>query len=220
MHSNRLAHHAPVLHPWLILRTVCILLAASAVFVTCGDDPLRHLETAKVVAVRDGDTIELSDGRAVRYIGIDTPEIGEYQADTATAFNAALVLGKIVKLEYGRDRLDRYGRTLAFVFVGRRMVNMELLKAGLAWCYFFEGNYKYADQMVLALQSAMQQHRGLWSVAATETDTAYVGSFRSFRFHRTDCPSVDKIKEDNLVFFPARDSAIYSGFAPCGYCHP
>jgi hypothetical protein len=74
--------------------------------------------------------------------------------------------------------------------------------------------------MVLALQSAMKNERGLWSVATTETDTVYIGSYRSFRFHRTDCPSVERIKDNNLLTFPARDSAIYSGFAPCGYCRP
>ena len=180
----------------------------------------EHLESAKVVKVRDGDTIELSDGRAVRYIGIDTPETGDPGADSATAFNSALVLGKTVALEFGRESTDRYGRTLAFIFIDGRMVNMELLKAGWAWCYFFDGNMKYANQMVRAVRLAMDARRGLWSSPHPETADHYIGSSAGFRFHRQDCPSVADIKRQNQIFFAAKDSAFFDGFAPCGRCQP
>ena len=51
-------------------------------------------EQALVIRVIDGDTVELADGRRVRYLGIDTPESGEYYAENAIARNAELVEGK------------------------------------------------------------------------------------------------------------------------------
>ena len=199
----------------LVLVTLTVLLAS------CGKkDPTQHLETAKVIHVRDGDTIELDDGRIVRYIGIDTPEVGQPGADSATAFNKALVLGQKVRLEFGNDRVDRYGRALAFVFIDRRMVNMELLKAGWAWCYFFRGNMKYADQRVRAVRSAMGNRQGLWAASSPETNSAYIGSYSGFRFHRPDCPSVTDIKHQNQKTFADRDSAFFDGYAPCGRCRP
>jgi len=198
-----------------------VCLCAVALLSSCGKkDPLRDLESARVVRIRDGDTIELADGRAVRYIGIDTPETGQPYADSATLFNTALVLGKTVRLEYGRERLDRYGRTLAFVYVDGRMVNLEILKAGWAWCFFFGENLKHTRELVQALDGAMDSHRGLWKIPQPETTDHYVASFTSFRFHRPDCPNASDIKKDGIVVYAVRDSAIYHGNAPCKNCRP
>lgn len=188
---------------------------------SCGrQDPLDNLPTATVAAVRDGDTIELTDGRIVRYCGIDTPERGHPWYDSATAFNRNLVLGKTVRLEQGDDRIDRYGRMLAFVFVDGRMVNMEILKAGLAWCYFFDGNLRYGPDMVHATRGAMGDKRGLWQQMPAGDEPYYVGSHRGFRFHRPACRSVGQIKLDDIRQFPARDSAFYAGYSPCKNCQP
>jgi micrococcal nuclease len=194
---------------------------AVTLFISCGKkDPLRDLESARVVRIRDGDTIELADGRAVRYIGIDTPEEGQPGADSATVLNTTLVLGKTVRLEYGGERLDRYGRTLAFVWVDGRMVNREILKAGWASCYFFEKNLKHARELVQALDGAMDNHRGLWKLPHTETADHYVASDAGFRFHRPDCPSVGDIGKDAIIIYTVRDSAVYHGFSPCHNCLP
>ncbi|GAB4316469.1 MAG: hypothetical protein Kow0074_04400 [Candidatus Zixiibacteriota bacterium] len=200
---------------------VTILLTTMVMLTSCGRrDPLEHLPTATVAAVRDGDTIELSDGRIVRYCGIDTPERGQPWYDSATALNASFVLGKTVRLEQGNDRIDRYGRMLAFVFVEDRMVNLELLKAGMAWCYFFDGNLKYGPEMVRATRRAMQDKRGMWRRMPAGDEAYYVGSHRGFRFHRPTCRSVGQIKLDDLRRFPARDSAFYAGYSPCKNCQP
>ena len=128
-------------------------------------DPLRDLESVRVVRILDGDTVELADGRIVRLIGIDTPEKGQPGADSATMCNTALVLGRTVRLEYGHERSDRYGRTLAYLYADGRMVNREILNAGWAYCYFFEKNLKHGRELVQALDSAMIGHRGLWRAA-------------------------------------------------------
>ena len=196
-------------------------LCACLLLVSCSrKDPLRNLDSARVVRILDGDTIELADGRTVRYIGIDTPELGQPGSDSATACNAAMVLGRTVRLEYGHERFDRYGRTLAFVYSDGRMVNSEILKAGWASCYFFQKNLTHARELVRALDGAMQNRRGLWKTRRPETADHYVGSDNGFRFHRPDCPSVRDIKTDAIVIYPERDSAIYHGYSPCRNCMP
>ena len=83
----------------------------------------------KVVRVIDGDTVELSSGVTIRYIGVDSPETtvqGEVErllARQALAYNALLVQDKEVRLEYDLERTDRYGRTLAYLYVGSVFVN-------------------------------------------------------------------------------------------------
>jgi len=179
-----------------------------------------HLRAVAVTHIRDGDTIEYDGKKPVRLLGIDTPEVGEPGADSATALTTALVMDKSVRLEFGRDSLDRYHRELAWIFVGQTMVNMELLKAGWAWCYFFPGNLRYSSVMIRAVQLAMKEKRGLWAMPRTETAEYYIGSQSGFRFHRPDCPSVARIKERNRRVFPVKDSAFYNGLAPCGRCRP
>lgn len=206
-----------------ILVLLVLLIAAAAGYFWFARPQGRipdHLRQVAVTHIRDGDTIEYGIKTPVRLLGIDTPEVGQPGADSATAFTAAMVMDKSVRLELGRDSLDRYDRYLAWVFIDGRMVNMELLKAGWAWCYFFPPNLKYANQMIRAVQSAMENKRGLWVTPRTETADYYIGSQSSFRFHRPDCPSIAQIKQRNQRVFPVKDSAFYYGLAPCGRCRP
>ncbi|MFW5703328.1 MAG: thermonuclease family protein [Patescibacteria group bacterium] len=91
------------------------------------------LHVARVV---DGDTIELSNGDMVRYIGVDTPETRhprkglECFGKEATAYNTSLVLGKSVRLEQDVSSTDRYGRVLAYVFVESDSSASSELSAG------------------------------------------------------------------------------------------
>lgn len=187
---------------------------------SCAGDGLGDLDQARVVAVRDGDTIELDDGRIVRYIGINTPERGRPGADSATDLNRRLVEGRTVRLAYGYDLLDRYGRTLAIVYADGRMVNREIVRAGWAWCYFFNGNLRDGAVLVRALQEAMQERRGIWAQPHEESAARYIASFSGFRFHRPDCESVFAIKRHNEVVFTAKDSAFFAGYSPCAACRP
>src|SRR3989344_5970003 len=80
---------------------------------------LETKETAFVSRVIDGDTIEVLIGEkkeSVRLLGINTPERGEVLYEEAKKFLEELSLNKSVRLEFGRDKYDRYNRTLAYVF--------------------------------------------------------------------------------------------------------
>lgn len=159
-------------------RTVLKLLFAlgAALWLACHPAQADH---AKVSRVIDGDTVELIDGRKVRYIGVDTPETTRHVGDRwikdpqpfaleAAEFNRQLVEGKTVRLDYDVQTHDRYGRLLAYVYVegadkNELFVNAELLKQGMAQTMTIPPNVKYADTFRDYARKARQEKRGLWS---------------------------------------------------------
>ena len=121
-----------------------------------------QMEQALVSRVIDGDTIELQDGRRVRYLGIDTPELGEYYGAEATAKNRALVEGKLVELQSGKRDQDEYGRLLRYIYVDGVFVNTELVAQGYARAYIFDPDERYSQVLVQLEQYAKMKKRGLW----------------------------------------------------------
>lgn len=128
--------------------------------------------TAQVVRVIDGDTIEvqLADTiERVRYIGIDTPEVGragssECYAAAATQANQQLVGGQTVKLVADQQNRDEYGRLLRYVYVDDTFVNLHLASAGYARKLPIPPNDQFARDLAVATQAARATGRGLWGV--------------------------------------------------------
>lgn len=92
-----------------------------------------------VKRVIDGDTFRAAKVGKIRLMGIDTPELGrdgkpaQPGAEKAKEALQKLIMGKRVRLEYDGQRLDKYGRILAYVYTAEGlMVNEELLRLGLA----------------------------------------------------------------------------------------
>jgi len=116
-----------------------------------------------VTRIIDGDTIEIENGVRVRYIGIDTPEIGEHYYLEATEANRQLVEGNRIRLEKDVEDKDEYGRLLRYVWVAETMVNAELVKLGYAYSYSYPPNLKYQAHFLQLEKEAREQKRGLWS---------------------------------------------------------
>lgn len=116
-----------------------------------------------VTRVIDGDTIELEDGTRVRLLGIDTPELGQCASQEAADATSKLVLNKNVRLETDVQLQDKYGRTLAHVFVNGKQVNEELVKMGWATTLTIPPNVKYVDQLLIAQQEAREAKLGIWA---------------------------------------------------------
>lgn len=152
-----------------------IPLAASLVFLArTGQQgaPERSAppQDAAVGRVVDGDTVVLSSGERVRYIGINTPELHhpkkpvEWYAREAKAFNQRLVEGKKVHLEFDVERRDKYRRLLAYVYLeDGTFVNAELVRQGYAQVMTFPPNVKYADLFIRLQREARESKRGLWN---------------------------------------------------------
>lgn len=112
------------------------LLPLIAVFALSAFASNLYAWNGKVVGISDGDTISvLHAGRAekVRLFGIDCPEKRQAFGNVAKRFTADMVADKIVEVD--AVDIDRYGRTLAWVWVGEQNVNLELVRHGLAWHY-------------------------------------------------------------------------------------
>ena len=121
-----------------------------------------NLESFTIAAVVDGDTVELTNGRKVRYIGINTPEHDQPYYEEAAALNRQLVAGKQVRLEFDVETFDQYGRSLAYVWVDGLMVNLEIVWQGYANTLTIPPNVRYEKEFRQAEREAREAERGLW----------------------------------------------------------
>jgi len=119
--------------------------------------------TIKISKVLDGDTIETVSGETIRYIGINSPEKGDPFFEDATKFNESLVLGKNVVLDFDVEKNDRYKRTLAYVFVWDKLVNLEMVKSGWAVPQTIPPNVIYQDKIVAAQKESREKCLGIWA---------------------------------------------------------
>ncbi len=129
--------------------------------------------TVQVVRVIDGDTIQVccvfGDRVKVRYIGIDTPEthhpmrgVEPYGMEAAEA-NRKLVDGKTVRLEFDVQQFDKYGSTLAYVYLEEgTFVNAWLVEHGYAMVMSVPPNVKHQELFLKLQREAREERRGLW----------------------------------------------------------
>lgn len=122
---------------------------------------------AVVEFVHDGDTLFLEDGRKVRLLGINTPEIGdnaECYGDEATALLRQLLPeGTDVWVQADVEPLDQYGRSLLFIYTDDATnINVELLKRGAAEVEQYSPNLLLRDELYSAEDAAREAGAGLW----------------------------------------------------------
>jgi micrococcal nuclease len=173
---------------------LCVALAAVAIVRYWRSD--RPLEPPaplaegvyRVVRVVDGDTIIFAPHVVVRLIGVDTPETvkPEHPVEPfgieASEFTREFLSGGTARLSFDHQRTDRFGRHLAYVWVGERLLNEELARQGLAR---FEEHFKYSPAMKRRFRQAQQQakreHLGIWSEEPARPAGARVESVRRGR---------------------------------------
>jgi micrococcal nuclease len=189
--------------------------------------PARSADTWNQVKwVIDGDTVVLNDGRKVRYLGINAPELehdghqAEPFAEQAKRFNASLVCGKEVCLEFDKERTDQYGRTLAYLILrDGTLVNAEILSYGYAFLFYHPQNRKYDSILLRAQRAAMSAKKGIWK-DWREIPNAYLGNKQSRRFHLSTCVFAKRIKPLNRIVFQRQWDAYWEGYAPAKQCMP
>jgi len=175
----------------------------------------------------DGDTLELADGRLVRLIGVNAPEIdhearlAEPMALEARDFLNRRIPPAGVRLEFDLETKDRHGRTLAYAFLpDGRMLNEWLLREGLAHCLPTPPNLKHDDRLLRAQRAALEEKKGLWGLLQETPGLRYAGSRRSRRFHLASCPEARRIAPANRVTFFSLREAFHAGYAPARDCLP
>ena len=167
-------------------RTHAVLFVGGLALHSCGSAPRPDSPpqaSCVVERVGDGDTFTCRDGRKVRLLGIDTPELGQGKPgrDAHEALKRLLPRGTTVGLERDVAPRDRYGRVLAYVWTGSRMVNEALLRQGWAMLYTLPPNVKYAARLERAQQDARAARAGLWASGGFECPP------RDWR--RRECPA-------------------------------
>lgn len=133
-------------------------------------------QVVTVSRVVDGDTIEVSpavDGiQDVRLIGVDTPETYggmEPMGAQASDFTKGALTGRRVALEFDTERIDPYGRVLAYVWTSQsNMFNSQLVRSGLAQVATFPPNTKYVRTFETLQQQARAENRGIWSLSQAQ----------------------------------------------------
>ncbi|MBL4621087.1 MAG: thermonuclease family protein [Immundisolibacteraceae bacterium] len=148
---------------------VCVFFASSSSASTC--PPLAVADQGIIKQVIDGDTVHLTDGRKVRLLGINTPEIdhkhgsSEPFAEEARNFLKSLVpAGTRVKLKFDQQRHDRYQRLLAHLaMIDGRNPGQLLVEQGLATVLVIPPNTASAACYLTAQQHARNQGLGIWN---------------------------------------------------------
>ena len=122
-----------------------------------------------VKTVYDGDTIVLENGRKIRFLGINTPEVahpnksGDAGGEDAKTWLINKLKNTRVRLEMGIEKTDKYNRTLAHLFTEKKdHLNLQLVEAGLAEVSIYPPNLTYVDELVAAETRAEQARRGIW----------------------------------------------------------
>ena len=161
-------------------------------------------ETVTVREVVDGDSLRLTDGRRVRLVGINAPELGwDGRADQPLARDAQRALRdfigrEAVQLRYGPDRFDHHGRTLAYVSrENGESAGEHQLRLGLAMMIAIPPNISHIDRYRLAEHDARASGRGIWKeayyhpIAASQVGLGDTG----FRFVRGTVTRIGKSRK-------------------------
>jgi endonuclease YncB( thermonuclease family) len=189
--------------------------------------------TGRVVGVSDGDTITVLRARIqirVRLHGVDCPESGQPFGSRARQAASELAFGRDVTVR--PVSTDRYGRVVALVVLpDGRVLNHELVKAGMAWWY---RHYAPGDATLERLEAeARAARRGLWSQPSPVAPWAWrqhtglpagvaaevVGNRQSMVYHRATCANAARIAPANRTVFASEAAAAAAGYRPGRDCY-
>jgi endonuclease YncB( thermonuclease family) len=127
----------------------------------------RQELTGRVVAIADGDTITILDSantqRRIRLEGIDAPETHQTFGEQSRLSLSEMIFGKDVSVSY--QKIDQYGRFVAKIILDGKDINLEQVKAGMAWHYKFYGDEQTPEDRELYAKTeaeARAARRGLW----------------------------------------------------------
>lgn len=136
--------------------------------------PRRQTIACTVTRITDGDGIVCDRIGRVRLIGIDTPEMDQrpFGTQAAEALGRMVRVGSVVHLEPDVEARDRYRRVLAYVWVGRTMVNWRMVRDGWAVLLTYPPNVQYVDALTDAERRARDEKKGLWGTGGFDCTPA------------------------------------------------
>jgi endonuclease YncB( thermonuclease family) len=129
----------------------------------------RDAPACTVARITDGDTVACEDGRRIRLLLIDTPEMsqGPFGLEAKRALEAIMPVGSVARVELDVEMMDRYQRMLAYLYDGAgRMINEEMARLGYALMLTYPPNVLHVERIGAAVEQARESRRGLWSGSA------------------------------------------------------
>ncbi len=205
--------------------------------------------TYKIVRIVDGDTLIIDYNgveERVRLIGVDTPESVHPDATKnnefgviASNFSKDYLESKEVSIELDVQERDKYGRILAYVYVGGQMYNKILLQEGMAKVATYPPNVRYVDDFKALEKTARESNKGLWAYSddsstvstapvqnnsntttsnvtqtldASKDGTWIKGNINSKIYHVPGGRDYGKISPQNIVWFETEADALAAGF--------
>jgi len=160
--------------------------------------PPQHIdESARVNYVYDGDTLQLEDGRKIRLLGIDTPEVFSKRKHIADDIKQQGEAAKValqkqlslannrISLAYGPQRFDRYRRTLAHVFLPNgKNLQAWLISQGYAIAFTTPPNDRMSNCYQQQEAQAIKSQRGIWQLPKYQIKRSNQLTQNSDGFHR------------------------------------
>lgn len=130
--------------------------------------PDERRDACVIAAVTDGDSFRCVDGRRIRLLLLDAPEMDQapYGARARDALRRRLPRGDTAWLAYDAQREDRYSRTLAHAYTARaggEHVNLAQARDGWAVAVVFPPNVRDIERIRAAVADARRARRGLWA---------------------------------------------------------
>jgi micrococcal nuclease len=153
-----------------------------------------------LVSTTDGDTIKVNENgkiETVRYLLVDTPEekkpntcVQPYSMDAAQRNDAILRSGNITLEFEEKNKVDKYGRLLAYVFVNGKSVQETLLQEGYARvAYIYYPPYKYLSHYQTDESIAKNKELHIWSKPGLVTDNGFIGCADGSASAQTPAPA-------------------------------
>ena len=160
---------------------ICLVSLALVLLTACSKQPqpkreivprATNLEVSqtiigRVVRIADGDTVTVLDAmntqHRIRLQGIDAPESHQAFGTQSKKTLSDMIFDKDVTVVY--DKTDQYGRLVGKILLDGKDINLEQVKAGMAWHYKEyerEQSPEVRDLYALAEVEARRERRGLW----------------------------------------------------------
>ena len=156
-----------------------ISISSETTVPACYIKPVNEKERVEFYKCSDGDTARFiikGEEVKVRFLAIDTPEIDKnepYSKEAKEYTCNALKKAKEIYLEYdgNSDKMDKYGRLLAFVYVDGTLLQKKLISNGYAKVAYIYGNYEHVDELKKAEENAKKNKIGIWEEALGDVET-------------------------------------------------
>jgi len=178
---------------------VAALGLLASVGVGCGEESASQTRPegpdgyARVTRVIDGDSVVATRLGETRLIGVNAPEKRRCHSDEATEFTRERLLHQRVGYEFDKERKDRYGRTLAYLYRDG-MHNLALVEEGYAKALTIYPNDKYASLFVEAERKAETQRQGMWSGECERRRRARRAARRELRAQRAEAAELERLR--------------------------